>query len=166
MQIHQYWLMTVIYECILDAMYQIWCKSDEPFWSYPVFGKFKIFVGGHLGFWKMTSLGLPLSGRHQGEAPHQIWWESVETFWRYSSFCKFQNCGAEVLSWIPLFSNCLPIFSFNINSSMLEGNLVHVAWTVQNVWCFVNFKFYLYFNMEFYCACCYHSASVCMMVEQ
>ena len=30
-------------------------------------------------------------------------------------------------SWIPLFSNCLPIFSFSVNSSMLERNLVHVA---------------------------------------
>jgi len=30
-------------------------------------------------------------------------------------------------SWIPLFSNFWPIFSFNVISSMLERNLVHVA---------------------------------------
>jgi len=30
-------------------------------------------------------------------------------------------------SWIPLFSNFLPIFSFSVTSSMLERNLAHVA---------------------------------------
>ena len=112
---------------------------------------FSFFVGGHLGFWKVTVLSLTLYVCHQGEAPYQIWWESVQRFWSYSSFRKFINCGAAILDSVIL--KCLPIFSFCVTCSMLERILVHVAWTVQKLWCFVTFSISLYFNMGFYCAC-------------
>jgi len=83
--------------CEVDDAYQIWYLWAEPFRSYSIFSKFQFFVGGHLGFWKITVLSLPLSVSHQGEAPYQIWWESVQRFWSYSSFCEFLNCGAAIL---------------------------------------------------------------------
>ena len=97
--------------CRVNATYQIWCKSDEPFRSYSFFGKFQFFVGGHLGFWKITFLCIPLCGRRQGEA-------------RHTKFGKNQSNGSEVIEvfvnfkiaappyWIPLFSNFLDVFLF------------------------------------------------------
>jgi len=82
-----------------------------------------------------------------------------------TKFGENQSNGSEVIqvfvyfiiaappSWIPLFSNFWPIFSFSATSSMLERNLMHMAWTVQKLWSFVNYKFSLYFNMGFHCAC-------------
>ena len=81
----------------VDDTYQIWCIEDEPFRSYSIFSKFQFFVGGHLGFWKITVLSLLLSVWRQCEAPYQTWWESIQRFWSYSSFCKFLNSGAAIL---------------------------------------------------------------------
>ena len=44
----------------VDARNQIWCESDEPFWSYYVFKPISGFVGRHLGFWKVTFLTPPV----------------------------------------------------------------------------------------------------------
>jgi len=89
-------------ECEADNTYQIWCIQDEHFRCYSIFSKFQFFVGGHLGFWKITVLGLTLSVGHQGEAPYQIWWESVQRFWSYSSFWIFLNCDAAILDSVIL----------------------------------------------------------------
>ena len=73
--------------CRVGAKIQIWCESDEPFWSYFTFSKFTFFGGGHLGFGKMTFLTLPFSGRCQDETPCQIWWWLDKWFGSYSTFC-------------------------------------------------------------------------------
>ena len=80
-------------------------------------------------------------------------------------FCGNRTDGSEVIqvfvnnkiasppSWNPLFSNFRPTILCSTSSSTLERKLIHLSWTVQKLWCFVNFSFSLYFNMGFYCAC-------------
>ena len=80
-------------------------------------------------------------------------------------FCGNRTDGSEVIqvfvnnkiasppSWNPLFSNFRPTILCSISNSTLERKLIQLSWTVQKLWCFVNFSFSLYFNMGFYCAC-------------
>ena len=68
----------------------------------PFLVNYRFFVGGHLGFWKMAVLTLPVPGRCEDEALCQIWWESDERFGSYSSFYKFQYGGRRPY-WITNF---------------------------------------------------------------